>query len=104
MTYKIIENSVANESREPYVYAKAYPIMSISEFNIWLSKLGEWFFDEPHDFIMDQMINNETATDEELEEYLIKNGANSIFVNELIPMRSYFWDFRYSQNIKYIGL
>jgi len=104
MEYNIIWNSIANDSREPYIYAKAYPEMSVGEFNEWLSKLGEWFFDAPHDFILDQLVNNETATDEELGEYLINNGAPSTFVIELIPMRAYFWDFRYSQKINYIGL
>ena len=99
MKAKLVKESIANDMREPYIDAKPYPQMSVEDFNEWLSKLGEYFYDAPYELILDQMINNEDATDKELEDYLVKNGADPRFISELIPMREYFWDFNYSQDI-----
>ena len=82
-----------------YNKTKPYPQMSIEDFSTWISELGEYFSHEDHCFIMDQMINNDVATDEELKEYFLENGVDLEFIEELIPMREYFWDFRYSQHI-----
>ena len=99
MRAKLVRESIADDMREPHVEVKPYPEMSVEDFNEWISKLGEYFYDAPHELIMDQMVNNEVSTDEELSEYLIDAGADPRFIEELIPMRPYFWDFRYSQHI-----
>ena len=91
--------SIANDMRLPHVEMKPFPQMSVEDFNEWISKLGEYFFDAGHEFILGELINDETSTDEELQAHLITCGANKDFVTELISMREYFWDFRYSQHI-----
>ena len=97
MKVKLVKESIADDMREPSIEVKPYPQMSVEDFNEWLSKLGEYFYDEDHEFIIDQLVNNEDDSDEELAQYLIDNGANPQFINELIPMREYFWDFEYNQ-------
>jgi len=76
-----------------------YPQMSEQDFRTWISEVLERFSDTDPDFTLDQMVNDEVSGDEELQAYLISNDVNPEFVAELIPMRAYFWDFRYSQNI-----
>lgn len=101
MKAKFVKESIANDMSESSIEVKPYPQMSVEEFNERLSKLGEYFYDENHEFIMDQMVNNEEDTDEDLTDYLITNGVNPDFVAELIPMREYFWDFEYNQHINF---
>jgi len=94
-----VKQSIANDMRLPDVVMKPYPQMSIEDFNHWIAKLGEYYSYADHEFIMDAMINDEFSTDTELSAHLISNGANPDFIAELITMRAYFWDFKYSQHI-----
>jgi hypothetical protein len=91
--------SIADNSRLPHIEMKPFPQMSVEDFNEWISKLSEYFFDADHEFILGELINDENSTDEELSAHLITCGTDKDFVTELIAMREYFWDFRYSQNI-----
>jgi len=94
-----MKQSIADDMRLPKVVMKPYPQMSEDDFCEWISKLGEYFFDEDSEFILGELINDENSTDEELSAHLITCGANKDFVAELISMRGYFWDFQYAKNI-----
>lgn len=78
---------------------KSYPQMQVRDFVTWVTELIERFADADHEFIFDQLCNNENSSDAELRDHLIDNDTCPDFVTELITMREYFWDFRYCQHI-----
>ena len=78
---------------------KPYPQMTTAEFQNWITGVQDSYDDQDHELINDTIINDENSTDEELNLFLIKNGIDPDYIKALIPMRNYFWDFRYSQLI-----
>lgn len=112
--YNKANESIANDMNESSIEPKPYPQMSIEEFNEWyeneiMEPYGYYPEDTPiddmydgmneFDFVMDQMINNEEDEDEELIDLLKIYDVPQELIDKLIPMREYFWDFRYNQHL-----
>jgi len=82
--------------------ARPYPQMSVEEFVQWYKGISETTtsdLEDTEEFLLTNLMNNEVETDEQLADYLISNGVEKEIVDQMIPMRSYFNDFRYGQHI-----
>jgi hypothetical protein len=112
--YNKTNESIADDMREPHIEVRPYPQMSVEEFNEWfeneiMEPYGYYPEDTPvddmydgmneFDYAMDQIINNEDADDEELISILSRYDVPQELIDKLIPMREYFWDFRYTQHL-----
>jgi len=79
---------------------KPYPQMTIEDFLLWVEEVQNKFKGEKHKFITSVLINDENNSDTDmLIDLVTRNKCNPDYINELLPMRQYFWDFRYSQHI-----
>ena len=82
--------------------ARPYPQMSVEDFVQWYKRLEETAssdLEDTKEFLLTNLMNNEVESDDQLAGYLVANGVPQEIVDEVIPMRSYFNDFRYSQHI-----
>jgi hypothetical protein len=82
--------------------ARPYPQMSVEEFVQWYKRLTETAssnLEDTKEFLLTNLMNNEVESDDQLAGYLIANGIDKEIVDQVIPMRSYFNDFRYGQHI-----
>ena len=103
-------NESVNFEREGTPYEKLrigknrfrpYPQMTPDEFLQWYeSEIKPYEETELGiDMLIDSIINNEEESDEELTDYFRESEVPEELIKKLIPMRPYFWDFRYSQKI-----
>jgi len=76
---------------------KPYPEMSSAEFQEWITGIQDNYEENNHELINQVLINDENSSDNELLLFLIKNNIDADYVKAVLPMRNYFWDFRYSQ-------
>jgi hypothetical protein len=71
--------------------------MTTAEFQDWITGVQDNYEENNHELINQVLINDENSSDNELLLFLIKNNIDADYIKTLIPMRNYFWDFRYSQ-------
>ena len=82
---------------------RPYPQMTPDEFLQWFeSEIAPYYeSEEGFDMILDNIVNNEVESDEQLSDYWRVAGVSEKIIEKIIPMRSYFLDFSYVQKIGY---
>jgi len=81
--------------------SRAYPNMPVREFVKWFQKEIVPYFNSDFDaegLVMD-VVNDEESSDDELRERWAEEEAPKEIINQLLDMRSYFWDWNYVQHI-----
>lgn len=105
---KLRESVDFERGREPYDALRIgknrfrpYPQMTPDEFREWYVQEIEPYYDKElgFDMVLDNIVNNEVESDEELAEYWRVSGVNPEIIKKIMPYRPYFLDFRYIQKI-----
>lgn len=80
---------------------KPYPRMSVEEFSDWYEEEIEPYYDkeEHFDLILDNIVNNELESDEELGNHWLSLGVDPELVEKILRFRDYFMDFEYTKNL-----
>lgn len=82
---------------------RPYPQMTTDEFEEWYNReVFDYNDSDDFDFqdVLSDLVNDETSTDEELREVWREElEVPEKVIKKLLPMRSYFLDFRYIQNL-----
>jgi hypothetical protein len=78
---------------------KAYPYGSVEEFTKIIEDLFYSNPDENYHMIFNRLINDEYASDPEMEALMFGDDVAQEVVDTLIPLRNYFWDFNYTKDI-----
>nr|HPI81962.1 hypothetical protein [Candidatus Paceibacterota bacterium] len=82
---------------------RPYPQMKPKEFFQWYqSEVFPYYDSDEFSFssVLSDLVNDEVSTDEELREVWTEElDVPAEVIDKLLPMRGYFLDFRYIQNI-----
>lgn len=77
---------------------KKYPLLMVSEFVDYVSNLMDEHPHEDYYWIFAALCNDESSTDEELKLNLLNDNVHPVLVKELVELREYFWNFRYTKD------